>query len=168
MKVIFKWCGWWVIDFRWNVKFVWMVGLIESCMFCKWVLFDRLNVVVFIWWWVDEFLRSVFMVKKFIFGIFLFFFDELLEGCYSDCELLWFVFNEWVLDFVCDIECIFLFERVKFLVIFLFNFDEFFMVWVVGFKCCIDVGVVVFFVVGMLFCEFYDVILVCIYDLVFE
>lgn len=67
-------------------------------------------------------------------------------------ELSWLDFNVCVFVLVVD-KLMLLFECVKFLVIFVFNFDEFYMVWVVGFKCCDEMGLLVCFVDGLILCE---------------
>lgn len=54
-----------------------------------------------------------------------------LYFCYLNCEFSWLWFNSWVLEEVFD-EFYLLLECVKFLVIYVLNFDEFFMICVLG------------------------------------
>lgn len=46
------------------------------------------------------------------------------------CDISWFFFNYWVFQEVMD-KLVFFYECIKFLVIYSFNFDEFYWVWVV-------------------------------------
>lgn len=87
-----------------------------------------------------------------------------LDYCYLDWELSWLVFNQCVLEFVEDL-LLLEFEWVNFLVIFVSNFDEFFMVCVVGFKCCIMMGFVVLINIGCFFVDVFVDILCEVYVL---
>lgn len=83
---------------------------------------------------------------------------------FLNCEFFWLCFNMWVIEEVENL-VLFVFECLCFLLIFVSNFDEFYMVCVVGLCVLVCNGVIKLSIDGLILAEQIEQIYVLVSEL---